>query len=87
MQIEPDGSSGKKVTVAACCFMGLAHILYLKQYIKGLLYALLELLFIVAIPFFKATTLIVRKPFLLRGNSIIFRSCGQVHFFRIHFKP
>lgn len=52
MQIEPDGSSGKKVTVAACCFMGLAHILYLKQYIKGLLYALLELLFIVAIPFF-----------------------------------
>jgi len=34
-----------KVTLASCLFMGLGHLLYLKQYIKGLLFALVEVVF------------------------------------------
>lgn len=45
-----DGSASKKVKVTASCFMGLAHIVYLKNYIKGLLFALIEFIFIAFIP-------------------------------------
>ncbi|MCI5523311.1 MAG: sugar ABC transporter permease [Spirochaetales bacterium] len=52
MTMKTDGSSLNKIRNTACCFMGLSHILYLKDYIKGLLFAAIELLFISLIPFF-----------------------------------
>jgi arabinogalactan oligomer/maltooligosaccharide transport system permease protein len=45
-----DGSSRKKVLVTSCIFMGLSHILYLKQYIKGILFALIEVIMLCASP-------------------------------------
>ena len=45
-----DGSASKKVKVTASCFMGLAHVIYLKNYIKGLLFALIEFIFFAFIP-------------------------------------
>jgi arabinogalactan oligomer/maltooligosaccharide transport system permease protein len=45
-----DGSAAKKIKVSASCFMGLAHVIYLKNYIKGLLFALVEFIFIAFIP-------------------------------------
>ena len=50
MRIESDGSSAKKVKVASLCFMGLSHIIYLKQYVKGALFAALEVLFLAFLP-------------------------------------
>ncbi len=47
-----DGSALKKVDIASKCFMGLGHILYLKEYLKGILFAAIELVFIACIPFF-----------------------------------
>lgn len=48
--LKTDGSSKKQVLISSCVFMGLGHILYLKQYIKGILFALVEVLMIVASP-------------------------------------
>lgn len=45
-----DGSSRKKVALTSVLFMGLSHILYFKQYVKGILFALLEIIFILNIP-------------------------------------
>lgn len=45
-----DGSSRSKVLGTSCIFMGLSHILYLKQYIKGILFALVEVLFLCYTP-------------------------------------
>ena len=45
-----DGSAAKKIKVSASCFMGLAPVIYLKNYIKGLLFALIEFIFIAFIP-------------------------------------
>lgn len=45
LSLNTDGSSRKKVLLASCIFMGLAHILYLKRYIQGVFYALIEILF------------------------------------------
>ena len=50
MRIESDGSSARKVKVTACSFMGLSHILYLKQYLKGGLFAAVEVLFLCFLP-------------------------------------
>ena len=46
MRIETDGSSLKKVTVTASCFMGLSHLLYLKEYVKGAVFAAVEVFFL-----------------------------------------
>ena len=51
MRIETDGSSLKKVTVTASCFMGLSHLLYLKEYVKGAVFAAVEVFFLAFIPF------------------------------------
>lgn len=48
--LKTDGSSKKQVLLSSCIFMGLGHILYLKQYIKGILFALIEVLMIIASP-------------------------------------
>lgn len=45
-----DKSAAKKIKVTASCFMGLAHLLYLKDFVKGALFALCEILFIVFLP-------------------------------------
>ncbi len=78
MRIESDGSSAKKVTVASVCFMGLAHILFLKQYLKGALFAAIEVLFLVFLPaicrkVFELITLGDPQPDIavkLRNNSV-----------------
>ncbi len=50
MKLERDGSSKGKITLASILFMGMGHILYLKQYIKGAAYAFIEILFLCSIP-------------------------------------
>lgn len=40
----------KRVRTAACLFMGLGHIIYLKQYIKGIFFALVEIIFLINLP-------------------------------------
>ena len=50
MRIETDGSSRKKIIAASSCFMGLGHLLYLKEYLKGSLFAFIELVFLCFLP-------------------------------------
>ncbi len=50
MHIETDGTSRKKVVGTACAFMGLSHILYLKDYVKGILFAVVEVAFLCLLP-------------------------------------
>lgn len=38
-----DGSSKKKVLITSILFMGLSHIIRLKQYVKGIFFALIEM--------------------------------------------
>ena len=45
-----DGSAEKKIKISSICFMGLAHCLYLKDYIKGIFFALCEIVFLVFSP-------------------------------------
>ena len=73
-----DGKDRRKITVTASLFMGLAHILYLKEYLKGAFFAFIETVFICFCP------AIVRKiidmitlgspqlnvPVKMRDNSI-----------------
>ena len=49
-QLSQDGSDIKKVKRAAVSFMGMGHIVYLKDYVKGFFFAFLELAFIVLLP-------------------------------------
>lgn len=49
-QFPSDGSAAKKVKTTASCFMGLSHLLYLRDYIKGIFFALCELIFIACLP-------------------------------------
>lgn len=77
-ELNRDGSSKNKVLVTSILFMGLSHILYFKQYIKGVLYALVEIVSICLIPFFiqkiiQLVTLGEPQPDIavkLRNNSI-----------------
>ncbi|MBQ9908393.1 MAG: sugar ABC transporter permease [Treponema sp.] len=78
MKLKPDASDLKKITLTASCFMGLSHLLFLKDYVKGVFFSLCELLFLVFLP------AIVRKiiglvtlgsphpelPVKMRDNSI-----------------
>ncbi len=41
-----DGRAEKKITITASCFMGLSHIIQLKDYVKGIFFALTELVFL-----------------------------------------
>lgn len=45
-----DGSGNKKIVRAASCFMGLAHLLYLRDFVKGIFFALCEVVFLVFSP-------------------------------------
>ena len=85
MELRRDLSDLRKISRSACCFMGLSHLLYLKDYVKGVFFAICELGFIACIPF------IIRKiaglvtlgsphpelPIKMRDNSI-FMMIGQV---------
>lgn len=46
-----DRSAVKRIKKTACAFMGLSHLLYLKDYVKGTFFALCELAFILLLPF------------------------------------
>ncbi len=46
-----DRSAVKRIRKTACAFMGLSHLLYLKDYVKGTFFALCELAFILLLPF------------------------------------
>ena len=48
--LKTDGSSKKQILLSSCIFMGLGHILYLKQYIKGILFALIEIVMLISSP-------------------------------------
>lgn len=73
-----DFSAEKKVKRTACIFMGLSHILLLKDYIKGIFFALCEVVFIVFLPliFKKLVGLVTlgsphpELPVKMRDNSI-----------------
>ena len=45
-----DGSAEKKVKISSICFMGLSHLLYLRDYVKGIFFALCEIVFLVFSP-------------------------------------
>ena len=78
MNLPFDKSAEKKIKIFASCFMGLSHLLFLKDYVKGIFFALCEIVFIGFIPS------IVRKlidlvtlgsphpelPIKMRDNSI-----------------
>ena len=49
-ELPKDGSSEKKIKITASCFMGLSHLVYLHDYVKGLFFALCEILFIALLP-------------------------------------
>lgn len=50
MNISSNVTSEKKVRYTACLFMGLSHILYLREWLKGLLFALIEAAFLISLP-------------------------------------
>lgn len=49
-KLQRDGSSKKKILICSLIFMGLSHLIFLKQYVKGAFFALIELLFILVSP-------------------------------------
>ncbi len=86
MNIRADGSDKKKIIIASLLFSGLAHILYLKQYIKGILFATVEAITILFIPKFVTSiqnliTLGTPHPELsikLRDNSMFMLIDGVI---------
>ncbi len=50
MELKKDLSDMKKIRKTACVFMGLSHLLYLKDYVKGAFFAFCEVLFLVCLP-------------------------------------
>jgi arabinogalactan oligomer/maltooligosaccharide transport system permease protein len=49
-QIARDGSSKKKIFICSLIFMGLSHLIFLKQYVKGAFFALIEIFVILVSP-------------------------------------
>ena len=47
-----DGSDKKKVMLTSILFMGLGHIVHLKQWVKGIFFAVIEVIFLCFIPLF-----------------------------------
>ncbi|MBR1537842.1 MAG: sugar ABC transporter permease [Treponema sp.] len=78
MELKRDKSDYKKVTLIASCFMGASHLIFLKDYVKGVFFALCELVFLAFIPFItkKIAGLITlgsphpELPIKMRDNSI-----------------
>ena len=80
VSLNRDGSSKNQVLITSILFMGLSHILYFKQYIKGILYTVTEVVGICFIPFvingiYNLITLGEPQPNLPvkeRDNSILY---------------
>lgn len=51
-RLKEDGSSRKKILITSILFMGLGHVVYFKQYIKGLFYGLFEVVILFMLPTF-----------------------------------
>jgi arabinogalactan oligomer/maltooligosaccharide transport system permease protein len=49
-ELPVDGSDRKKIKIVASLFMGMAHLLYLKDYVKGCFFALTEIVFLIFSP-------------------------------------
>lgn len=85
-KLNSDRLSGKKITAASILFMGLGHIIFLKQYYKGAFFAIIELIFIFNIPNIvtKINNLItlgipkLNMPVQLRDNSIFMLIDGVI---------
>jgi arabinogalactan oligomer/maltooligosaccharide transport system permease protein len=81
-----DAVGRKKVLIASILFMGLGHIVFLKQYLKGIFFAALEAVFVAILPriikaLINLQTLGEPKPHLpvrLRDNSIFMLIDGVV---------
>ena len=52
--LKEDGSSRQKLLLTSLLFMGLGHIMFLKQYLKGGLYAIIEVIMLVMLPKFRS---------------------------------
>jgi arabinogalactan oligomer/maltooligosaccharide transport system permease protein len=86
ISIKSDGTSKNKIKIASILFMGLGHILFLKQYIKGILFAFIEVIFLISLPTIanKITNLITLGspqpdlPVKLRDNSIFMLIDGMM---------
>lgn len=84
--VQTDGSSRKKVMLASILFMGLGHIIYLKEYIKGIFYSLIEVLVLACSPMIvnKLINLItlgspqLDVPIKMRDNSIFMLIDGVI---------
>lgn len=50
MILQNDGSSKSKVLIASLLFMGLAHILFFKQYLKGAFFAVIQVIMLINLP-------------------------------------
>lgn len=50
MNLSIGSTNEKRVRYTACLFMGLSHILYLKEWLKGLLFATVEIVFLFSLP-------------------------------------
>ncbi len=50
VKLQPQDNERKKVLISSILFMGLGHILYLKQYLKGLFYASIEIIVLIFLP-------------------------------------
>lgn len=61
-----DGSSSSVVLISSIIFNGLSHILYLKQYLKGIVLMLLEAVMIYFAPFFVTS---IKGFFTLEGST------------------
>ncbi len=48
--VEPDGSSKNKILISSILFMGLGHLLFLKQYVKGIFFGVIEIVFLIFSP-------------------------------------
>lgn len=86
MRVQTDGSSYKQVKYSAMAFMGLSHVLYLKEYLKGFIFMAVELLALATLPITlsKLIGLITLGspqpdlPIMERDNSIFFLFDGIV---------
>jgi len=86
IKLKEDGSSKNKILITSILFMGLGHLIFLKQYIKGALFAALEIIMLIMLPQFiaKITGLITlgtpnpNIPVKLREHSIFMLIDGVI---------
>ncbi|MBP5284295.1 MAG: sugar ABC transporter permease [Treponema sp.] len=50
MELKADRSDSRKIRIASICFMGLSHLIFLKDYVKGAFFFLVEAGFLALLP-------------------------------------